>query len=120
MAADLPARRRVVFGGGELRASVSDAGPSGGGLTCLPTYHSLMSIDKWAARRAGCGRGEAAGEESGTARRVPMPILSHRCRRGVCKEVRGERARVGACACVCACGNIYIKKSNSERKILIT
>lgn len=121
-ASDLPldAAWFLVAEGGELRACVSNVGPSGGGLTCLPTYHSLMSIDKWVVTRTGCGRGEAAGEESGTARCVPILILSHRCRQGISKEVRGERARVWACACVCAHGNIYIKKSNSECKILIT
>lgn len=45
--------------------------PSGGGLTSLPTYSSLMPIDKWVVRCAGCSSGEAAGErETGTTHHV--------------------------------------------------
>lgn len=60
-------------------AAVSNMDPSGGGLTCLPTYHSLMPIDKWVVSRAGCGWGEAAGKETGTAHHVRIQNLSHCC-----------------------------------------
>lgn len=46
-------------------AAVSNMGPSGGGLTCLPTYHSLMPIDKWVVRRWLWLRKEKRGRRQG-------------------------------------------------------
>lgn len=108
-----PGRGRMVWARLD-GAAVSNTGPSGGGLTCLPTYHSLMPIDKWVVRCTGCGWGEAAGKESGTAHHVQIQILSHCCWGSICKEVWGEEGvwlvYVGVH------GNIYIKKSIASLK----
>lgn len=50
-------------------AAVSNMGPSGGGLTCLPTYHSLMPIDKWG------GEVLAAAEERLQAKKLRRRIM---------------------------------------------
>lgn len=60
-----PGRGRIVWAQMD-GAAVSNMGPSGGGLTCLPTYHSLMPIDKWVVRcwlwlRRGCRQGNWDG-----------------------------------------------------------
>ena len=64
-------------------AAVSITGPSGGGLTRLPTYHSLMPIDKWVARSAGCGRGDAADGGNSCSDTEPKSPTHLQKRRGV-------------------------------------
>lgn len=85
-------------------AAVSITGPSGSGLTCLPTLHNLMPTDKWMARSAGCGRGEAAGGETWTVHRARIQNPSHQrfCKGGGSLALRME--------------NIYIKKSMASFK----
>lgn len=76
-------------------AAVSNMGPSGGGLTCRPTYHSLMPIDKWVVRCAGL----SVAEKRLQARKLGRHIMfwyrtwvtaAHRCWGGIGKEFWGE------------------------------
>lgn len=70
----------------------------------LSAYHNLMPINKWVARSAGCGRGEAAGGETRTAHHARIQNPSHQrfCKRGGSLALRME--------------NIYIKKSMASFK----
>lgn len=97
-------------------AAVSNIGPSGGGLTCLPTYHSLMPIDEWTlsgclGMRKGCRLGN--WDSKSCSNTEPESLLLDAAGEGgaTVKSCEGRREFGSS-----VCGKIYIKKSLASLK----